>query len=362
MQPTVNIPLSLLALTVLPFQQAQPQTPGVARELKSYATVTEVHRRTEGFHGWAFHSLPVSFDGQDVYGVTFKVNGQPVTPMILRSPDDPYASWAGVRIDSDQEVTVEMRSLFAIYLRKLKAGEPMKGQLSAPERAFYTGAPKNKTYATEEFAEFLSAANLLRGRTEKDIDFVKRVAQWYKANQRYIDNDSMPVVLSGFSAMKNGGGECVQLNLSLAAVLRYNRIPTRTRDGYPANRSYTDFQGHANTDVWLEGCGWTPCDAVLLVDSGSRPGDPNRVGEDGLPIVVMALERGTTLQLAKGVNLNSDRYFSLLSDSGKFLPLERERTTKMTMELSDKPQMENGTPKGVSDWARQMRPFNWNSR
>ncbi len=160
-----------------------------------------------------------------------------------------------------QHLTVEVDSTVTLYSRTLRPGPP-KEQVKITESERRRWTQLADLSEANRLRNWMTTNNLVRKANERDLQFGQRVLN---TMQRLLRYKWVPSASKGIGpCLQRGWGACGDLNETLVAALKLEKIPARLRQGrniLGKTRKFglsDDGTLHVAAEFWAEGVGWVP--------------------------------------------------------------------------------------------------------
>jgi Transglutaminase-like superfamily len=148
--------------------------------------------------------------------------------------------------------------------------------LAPQQRQVWLEPTPTYDFHAERVKTWMDHHQMWRGPNEEVVHFVHRVYKQLRVHMPYNTKDSEPWTCSHI--LKDGWGECCRHSIVTTAVLRANKIPSRTVCAVWAvdNKS---TGAHCWGEIFLHGAGWIPYDTTLGDDKNSEAFFGSKKGE-----------------------------------------------------------------------------------
>lgn len=219
-------------------------------------------------------------------------------------------------------------ALVSRRLVKLPRGAkpPKVEQLTEEERNLYLAETKLHDFKAPAFQKWLGQSQLMRGKTEPDVEFGRRVFHVVVGQYKYeLTGDWLPV--SGLCAKTKA--DCDGMAAVFVSAMRANKIPARMLSGLPAKSAMPNqgtIIGHARAEFYAAGVGWVPADPAYA------KGNKEYFGQDNADLVVGHIDYELIVPMPQGPrdqpNLSKPAFFALGKGKfdAKFYPVSWEVT------------------------------------
>jgi transglutaminase-like putative cysteine protease len=190
-----------------------------------------------------------------------------------------------------REVLLKTRLDARLYSRHLiqrigKTPEDSAAPLAARERQLFLRRTSQFDYTSRTFQGWVRTNDLVRAKTEGEVDFARRVFLRIAKNFEYEYLGEQDRKAS--HVCKAGKSDCGGLAVLFATVLRSQGIPARTLAGRWAVSAKPDekigevkyHQEHVKAEFFAQGVGWVPVDLSSAILHDRSPGKLEYFGKD----------------------------------------------------------------------------------
>jgi transglutaminase-like putative cysteine protease len=268
-----------------------------ALEIKESKTVSAVHAYTVGVPDlraveWIiFTPRPPDFPGQKVLDAHTIPGSEPTFEL---SPLKQPIMRARIPVRNtklSREVLLETRMDAKLYSRQLiqrigKKPEDSAAPLAARDRQLFLRRTSQFDYTSRTFQKWANSNDLVRARTEGEVDFARRVFLRIAKDFEYEYLGEQDRKASHVCQV--GKSDCGGLAVLFATVLRSQGIPARTLAGRWAVSAKPDekigevkyHQEHIKAEFFAQGVGWVPVDLSSAILHDRSPGKLEYFGKD----------------------------------------------------------------------------------
>ena len=299
-----------LALFALPTAASGQERYKIETEEKQTVTGTLVFassfRDLQAKEWIAFAAVAPELPGQTKPKTTFdfpkaevaKEKGAPERAvMVARIPARTDELRSGITLKVVYTATLHARRLAEARENEI----PKVAELAPAERRIALADQGDINFKCEVFQKWIKDSGYLRGKTEGDVAFGRRVFLGLRASHTYEYKETMN---RRASAVCGGGkSDCGGLSMLFAAILRANGIPARTLYGRWATSAKASeklgemdyYQCHVKAEFYAARVGWVPADLAVSITHDKSADGLEHFGRDPGDFLTMHVDANFVL-------------------------------------------------------------------